>query len=44
MLLAIGVPTEVAQTSVRFTLPHDLDAPLDDVAEAVAASVAALTR
>ncbi|HPT95240.1 MAG TPA: cysteine desulfurase family protein [Microbacteriaceae bacterium] len=44
VLLAIGVPTEVAQTSVRFTLPHDLDAPLDDVAEAVAASVAALTR
>ena len=44
VLLAIGVPTEVAQTSVRFTLPHDLDAPLDDDAEAVAASVAALTR
>ena len=44
VLLALGIPKEVAQTSVRFTLPHDLDAPLDDVAEAVAASVAALTR
>lgn len=43
VLLALGIPSEVAQTSVRFTLPHDLDAPLDDVADAVAASVAALT-
>lgn len=44
VLLALGIAREVAQTSVRFTLPHDLDAPLDDVAAAVADSVAALTR
>ena len=44
VLLALGIPKEVAQTSVRFTLPHDLTTPLDDVAAAVADSVAALTR
>jgi cysteine desulfurase len=42
VLLAMGIPGEVAQTAVRFTLPHTLGAPLDAVAEAVAASVAAV--
>lgn len=42
VLLAMGVPPEVAQTAVRFTFPHDLDHPLDAVAAAVAASVAAV--
>ncbi len=42
VLLAMGVPPEVAQTAVRFTFPHDLDHPLDAVAAAVEASVAAV--
>jgi cysteine desulfurase len=42
VLLAMGIPAEVAQTAVRFTFPHTLGAPLDAVAEAVAASVAAV--
>ncbi|GAA3628490.1 cysteine desulfurase family protein [Microbacterium awajiense] len=42
VLLAMGVAPEVAQTAVRFTFPHDLDQPLDAVAAAVAASVAAV--
>jgi cysteine desulfurase len=42
VLLALGIPAEVAQTAVRFTLPHGLRAPLDDVAESVAASVRAV--
>ena len=42
VLLAMGVPAQIAQTAVRFTFPHSLRAPLDAVAEAVAASVAAV--
>ena len=42
VLLAMGVPPEVAQTAVRFTFPHALREPLDAVADAVAASVAAV--
>ncbi len=42
VLLAMGVPAEVAQTAVRFTFPHALTEPLDAVADAVAASVAAV--
>jgi len=42
VLLAMGVAPEVAQTAVRFTFPHGLAEPLDSVAEAVAASVAAV--
>jgi len=42
VLLALGIAPEVAQSSVRFTLPHSLTAPLDPVAAAVAESVAAL--
>ncbi|WP_159501115.1 cysteine desulfurase family protein [Microbacterium sp. 18062] len=42
VLIAMGIDPAVAQTSVRFTFPHDLAAPLDDVAAAVAASVAAV--
>jgi cysteine desulfurase len=42
VLIAMGVAPEVAQTAVRFTLPHGLREPLDDVAVAVAASVAAV--
>lgn len=42
VLLAMGVPAEIAQTAVRFTFPHDLSGPLDDVAAAVAAAVAAV--
>jgi cysteine desulfurase len=38
----MGVPPEVAQTAVRFTFPHALREPLDDVADAVAASVVAV--
>jgi cysteine desulfurase len=36
------VPAETAQTAVRFTFPHALSEPLDAVADAVAASVAAI--
>jgi len=42
VLTAMGVPAVVAQTAVRFTLPHGLAEPLDGVADAVAASVAAV--
>jgi cysteine desulfurase len=42
VLLAMGIPAEVAQTAVRFTFPHTLGAGLDPVAEAVAASVTAV--
>jgi cysteine desulfurase len=42
VLLAMGVPAETAQTAVRFTFPHALSEPLDAVADAVAASVAAI--
>ncbi|WP_396655452.1 cysteine desulfurase family protein [Microbacterium sp.] len=43
VLVAMGVASELAQTAVRFTFPHDLAQPLDDVAAAVAASVAAVS-
>ncbi|HOA86054.1 MAG: cysteine desulfurase [Microbacteriaceae bacterium] len=43
VLIALGIAKEVAQTSVRFTLPHDLAQPLDAVADAVADAVTALT-
>lgn len=42
VLVAMGVPPEVAQTAVRFTFPRWLNASLDAVADAVAASVAAV--
>jgi cysteine desulfurase len=42
VLVALGIAPEVAQTAVRFTLPHGLRQPLDAVADAVAASVAAV--
>ncbi|MFV0320371.1 MAG: cysteine desulfurase family protein [Microbacterium sp.] len=42
VLVACGIAPEVAQTTVRFTFPHDLAQSLDDVATAVAASVAAV--
>lgn len=42
VLVAMGVPPEVAQTAVRFTFSHGLREPLDDVADAVAASVVAV--
>ncbi|MCR2809742.1 MULTISPECIES: cysteine desulfurase family protein [unclassified Microbacterium] len=42
VLLAMGVPPDLAQTAVRFTFPHHLDRPLDAVADAVAASVLAV--
>jgi cysteine desulfurase len=42
VLLAMGVPADIAQTAVRFTFPHRLAEPLDSVADAVAASVAAV--
>ena len=42
VLMAMGVPAEVAQTAVRFTFSHGLREPLDDVAAAVAASVSAV--
>ena len=44
VLIAMGVPPEVAQTAVRFTFPRWLNAPLDAVADAVAASVAAVAE
>ncbi|RKT36529.1 cysteine desulfurase [Microbacterium sp. AG1240] len=40
VLTALGLDADVARTAVRFTFPHDLSAPLDDVAAALAASVA----
>jgi cysteine desulfurase len=42
VLVAMGVDPEVARTAVRFTFPHWLGQPLDAVADAVAASVAAV--
>jgi len=42
VLVAMGVAPEVAQTAVRFTFSHDLREPLDAVAGAVTASVAAV--
>jgi cysteine desulfurase len=42
VLVAMGVAPEVAQTAVRFTLPNRLRDELDAVADAVAASVAAV--
>jgi len=42
VLVAMGIPSEVAQTAVRFTFSHELSEPLDAVADAVAASVAAV--
>jgi cysteine desulfurase len=42
VLVAMGVAPAVAQTAVRFTLPHSLREPLDAVADAVAASVTAV--
>ncbi|NII71436.1 cysteine desulfurase [Microbacterium ulmi] len=44
VLLAMGIGPEVAQTAVRFTFPHGLRDSLDAVADAVAASVAAVSR
>jgi cysteine desulfurase len=43
VLVAMGIPPEIAQTAVRFTFPRWLNAPLDAVADAVAASVAAVS-
>jgi cysteine desulfurase len=43
VLVAMGVVPEVAQTAVRFTFPHGLRTPLDAVADAVAASVTAVS-
>jgi cysteine desulfurase len=42
VLVAMGIAPEVAQTAVRFTLPHGLRSSLDLVADALAASVAAV--
>lgn len=42
VLTAMGIAPEIAQTAVRFTFPHSLSTPLDAVAVAVAASVAAV--
>lgn len=42
VLTAMGVPPDVAQTAVRFTLPHGWQISVDDVATAVAASVSAV--
>lgn len=42
VLLAMGIDPAVAQTAVRFTFPSWLDRPLDDVAAALEASVAAV--
>ncbi len=42
VLVAMGVAPEIAQTAVRFTFSHDLREPLEAVADAVAASVAAV--
>ncbi|MBM3716365.1 MAG: cysteine desulfurase [Actinobacteria bacterium] len=42
VLLALGVPHDDARTAVRFTLPHGLRDDLRPVADAVAASVAAV--
>ena len=42
VLVAMGIDAEIAQTAVRFTFPASLDRPLDAVAAAVEASVAAV--
>lgn len=42
VLVAMGIAPEVAQTAVRFTFSHGQREPLDAVASAVAASVAAV--
>lgn len=42
VLVAMGIDPEVARTAVRFTFPASLDQPLDAVAAAVEASVAAV--
>lgn len=42
VLLAMGVEPEVAQTALRFTLPHGFRASLDPVAHALADAVAAV--
>jgi cysteine desulfurase len=44
VLVAMGIAPEVAQTAVRFTFPRWLNAPLDAVADAVEASVAAVSE
>lgn len=44
VLVAMGVAPDVARTAVRFTFPRWLNAPLDAVADAVAASVAAVAE
>jgi cysteine desulfurase len=43
VLVALGLEPAVAQTAVRFTFPRWLNAPLDAVADAVAASVDAVS-
>ena len=43
VLVAMGIPAEVAQTAVRFTFSHRQRDSLHDVAAAVAASVAAVS-
>ncbi|WP_076680267.1 cysteine desulfurase family protein [Microbacterium sp. RU33B] len=43
VLLAMGVSPEVAQTAVRFTFPHKMQGSPDAIADAVAASVAAVS-
>ncbi len=42
VLVALGIPAEIAQTSVRFTFGHGPDLDLAPVADAVAAAVAAV--
>jgi len=42
VLVALGIPREVAQTSVRFTFGHGRDLDLTPVADAVAAAVTAV--
>jgi cysteine desulfurase len=42
VLVALGIDPAVAQTAVRFTLPHGLRDSLDDVADQVSSSVAAV--
>lgn len=44
VLLAMGIAPAVAQTAVRFTFPRWLNAPLDAVADAVEASVSAVSE
>lgn len=44
VLLAMGIAPEIAHTAVRFSFPRWLNAPLDAVADAVEASVAAVSE